>query len=1053
MVILYGRHSIFYVPSPGFRYGQAIRQDPRISDNGDRGGRTNQNMGTQTQEKTQWSMPKAKPIMCGIVSLSMMAGLTALPYGTSQALAIEGDPIIESTEEATISEAEAVMRAEEARTTEVPSDEIVPGQIIVELLPETNDLAVLSATLEGTGMHVEERLLGSDDNLGAVYLVSVPASMELSEAKAICLENTQVAGAYYNVMLQADGDEEETQAENQSTEPLDAEAVTANDTDIARQWEAAPEFLDYEGAWQTASEAGWTDSSDVTVAILDTGIESHPDLDENVVTTHNATSEPTMADDHPTGHGTSVAGVVSARTNNSKGICSLSYNANILPIKVFSHDTNNNYVANVDDVIKAIGWLTTENASLDGETPAKHYNVKVANLSVGNPSTKTSQDVKDAFDNAMQRLWNNDIILVNSMGNVISGMSLPYKHWPTQDGNGRCVGVISLQKSASGTGVVLADHSNYNLSETDIAAGVSAPGQAIYTTSSSGGYVSFSGTSAATPHVSSLLALMFAVNPDMSLTQAITCLYEHTKPVGAKTTSEPQNTPKYVGNGMIDPEGAVEAAIALRQTAFADPSELDGMQAYIDGTAVDGWSTSKTNYPNAHDFGIVTSTPNTAVTFTSEPVATMWTKTTSFSQSDQVTTDEEGRSIKTYTKVVTVTFKSTRNASNGEPISIPYVFTIKWSMVSEDPNAALIDQLDGMTVSTSDGNLSDFDYKNLSYSKDYETIETTKQLPSSLTITLPSGASWTSSPSPSNPIIDKDEKQIDSDGVTRGTRTKKLEYVLQSTTNGSGGAPLSRTYSFTFTGAYVDNSTRYKTVLKDIKLNIGDTEYSGFNSETSSYSIEKEMSEMASIPAPKFTNLPQGWTQQTSEPKVEESDTSNGNGTNTKKTTKTYTITLSNGQGGQVKYTVSFYAESIYESPDTEDNPSGGNGSDNQGGSGNQGGSSNQGGSGNQGGSSNQGGSDNQGGSGNQGESSNQSNGQSGTTGQQTSNGNQTSNPSSQSSGTSSASNGTTGTQQRKTTGSNSDILRTGDATIIIVGTIIAAAVAVAIWMQARKNN
>ncbi len=81
-------------------------------------------------------------------------------------------------------------------------------------------------------------------------------------------------------------------------------------------------------AWDTASGSG------VTVAVLDTGVDSyHLDLLSNVVAGWNSASgSPDTTD--VSGHGTKVAGVVAAETNNTLGVASVAGQARILPVRV-----------------------------------------------------------------------------------------------------------------------------------------------------------------------------------------------------------------------------------------------------------------------------------------------------------------------------------------------------------------------------------------------------------------------------------------------------------------------------------------------------------------------------------------------------------------------------------------------------------------------------------------------------------------------------------------------------------------------------------------------
>ncbi|MEW6679907.1 MAG: S8 family serine peptidase, partial [bacterium] len=109
--------------------------------------------------------------------------------------------------------------------------------------------------------------------------------------------------------------------------------VTTNDPGTPSQW-ALPKIKAFD-AWDI--EKG---SSSVIIAILDTGIDyNHPDLKNKVIKGYdygNNDSDPMDTYDH----GTHVAGIAGAETNNKTGIAGMSWNCKILAIKVFPDYSN-----------------------------------------------------------------------------------------------------------------------------------------------------------------------------------------------------------------------------------------------------------------------------------------------------------------------------------------------------------------------------------------------------------------------------------------------------------------------------------------------------------------------------------------------------------------------------------------------------------------------------------------------------------------------------------------------------------------------------------------
>src|SRR5207244_10743603 len=73
-----------------------------------------------------------------------------------------------------------------------------------------------------------------------------------------------------------------------------------------------------------------------TVAILDTGVDAtHPDLAGKVVPGENAITGSGDGQSDPNGHGTQMAGIVAAATNNGEGIAGTGYaGVQIMPVTV-----------------------------------------------------------------------------------------------------------------------------------------------------------------------------------------------------------------------------------------------------------------------------------------------------------------------------------------------------------------------------------------------------------------------------------------------------------------------------------------------------------------------------------------------------------------------------------------------------------------------------------------------------------------------------------------------------------------------------------------------
>jgi thermitase len=315
-----------------------------------------------------------------------------------------------------------------------------PDEILVKFRAGTTPAE--AAQIHGQfGSHVKEVIPGI-----GVEVVTVPNGKALEKAKGY---------AAHGKVLYAEPD-------------YQAEAVgTPNDPWFSNQWGMtkiqAPE------AWSIT-----TGNAAIKIAILDTGIEpGHPDLAGKILDAVNFTSSNTTAD--VDGHGTHVAGIAAANTNNAMGVAGLGYNSSLLNVKVLGDDGNGAY----SWIAKGIIW-------------AADHGAQVINLSLG--GTSASLTLEDAVNYA----WSKGALVVATAGN--NANTTPF--YPAYYTNAIAVaGTDSLDR--------LAGWSDYG-DWVDVA----APGVNIVSTIINSGYGYKSGTSMAAPFVSGLAALAFAVVTD-----------------------------------------------------------------------------------------------------------------------------------------------------------------------------------------------------------------------------------------------------------------------------------------------------------------------------------------------------------------------------------------------------------------------------------------------------------------------------------------------------------------------------------------------------------
>ena len=362
-------------------------------------------------------------------------------------------------------------------------------------------------------------------------------------------------------------------------------AAVPNDTFYPLQWNYP--LINLPQAWDMT-----TGSNNVVVAIIDTGVVPHPDLNANLhyELGYDFVSDPlksvdgsgidTSADDpgdgdNPDGsssfHGTHVAGTVSARGNNGSGVTGVAWNTDLMPVRVLGHNGGSFY-----DIAQGIRWAAgLPNDS--GTTPSRRANV--INMSIGALVSCPAE-----YANLIAAARANGVIVVAAAGNEsTSRPSLP----------AACPGVVSV--SAVDLIAQLAPYSNFGPT-----IDVAAPGGDTSVDRNADGYADgvlstladdsngsrvatfnfYQGTSMASPHVAGVAALMKAAFPALTPDQ-----FDGLLASGAITRDLAGNGPSVrddqFGYGLIDALKAVTEARRLAGNAtvppaiVATPSTLD----------------------------------------------------------------------------------------------------------------------------------------------------------------------------------------------------------------------------------------------------------------------------------------------------------------------------------------------------------------------------------------------------------------------------------------------------------------------------------------------
>jgi len=252
----------------------------------------------------------------------------------------------------------------------------------------------------------------------------------------------------------------------------------------------------------------------VRVAIVDTGIDAtHPDLKGRVVAAANfSTDRDTL--DHM-GHGTHVAGIVGGTGAASDGkYGGVAPQAELLNAKALSRagsGTNSG-------IIKAMEWAADQGA-------------RIESLSLGGSATNGTDPLSQAVNSISAK---KNVLFVIAAGN--SGQ---------RSGNGRLVSTPGAADSALTVGAIdksrnLATFSSRGprLGDFALKPDIVAPGVNITSARANGSdgnwYVSYSGTSMATPMVSGAAALVWQLHPGWSAQQVKTALMNAANPIGPR---------------------------------------------------------------------------------------------------------------------------------------------------------------------------------------------------------------------------------------------------------------------------------------------------------------------------------------------------------------------------------------------------------------------------------------------------------------------------------------------------------------------------------------
>jgi subtilisin family serine protease len=271
-----------------------------------------------------------------------------------------------------------------------------------------------------------------------------------------------------------------------------------NDPLFPRQW--ALDQVNAPEAWARGATGAGT-----TIAVVDTGVDlQHPDLSSKLVAGHDfvaGSSDCPAGPQDENGHGTHVAGIAAAVTDNGIGVAGVAPDAQIMPVRVLDADGS----GASDDVAAGIVW-------------AADHGADVINLSLGElPIVGQLEPLNEEIEAAVTHAWNAGSLVVAAAGNE----SFPLCSYPSFADHAVCVGATDSRGLPS-------YYSNFPNNKTML--GFRAPGgvgsvfceddEDIWSTmwpgsdfdctgsGSFSGYETLAGTSMASPQVAGVAALL-----------------------------------------------------------------------------------------------------------------------------------------------------------------------------------------------------------------------------------------------------------------------------------------------------------------------------------------------------------------------------------------------------------------------------------------------------------------------------------------------------------------------------------------------------------------
>jgi hypothetical protein len=305
--------------------------------------------------------------------------------------------------------------------------------------------------------------------------------------------------------------------------------VVPFDSDYTKQWSL--ETVRAPHAWYLST------GEDTVIAVLDTGVDlDHPDLHSKILDDQDwdfVNNDDSADDDH--GHGTHVAGIAAAATDNAAGMAGLGWSTAILPLKVLGSGEQGQPTGTIADLWAAVDYAAAQGAD-------------VINLSLGAPGITCSSEDPDVLGlrNALREAYQGGVIIVAAGGSDGQAEEM----FPAN-----CEHVLGVSGTDRYDAVAPSSNWGSHIS-------VAAPGgaydwpvstHAIYSTRIGGDYGWIAGSSMAAPHVAGLSALIASRFPHYTADQRASAVLDNAANLG------PTGWDERYGCGRIDAYGSLIA--------------------------------------------------------------------------------------------------------------------------------------------------------------------------------------------------------------------------------------------------------------------------------------------------------------------------------------------------------------------------------------------------------------------------------------------------------------------------------------------------------------